>query len=268
MLQVVFADYEGTSSQTALQRAPQQSINTQGTAGEALHTELSQMQLQDSQQQQQQQQNQQPMIQPQRWNVMFCKWQPRCSGKLRAQAVIAHTGDASAIVWNLEPGTAGTLTAPHGACKVFKDVDMYMQGLLVLVTVMELDPCDVINTKWEKLPYGIGSNTIVFPKPGTLSLIDHLILTRRDMPVMQLLSGPRSCLVLPGCVGSALHPQFQAPLIQVLELPSAFSSGKGTQLVCWVVQSRWWWVGQDRAWRPCRTPSCTPLLLAGWGRAK
>ena len=113
MLQVVFADREGTTAQTALQRAPQQSIAPQGTAGQALQTELSQMQLQDTQQQQQQ-----PMIQPQKWNVMYCEWQPRCSGKLRAQAVIAHTGDTSAIVWNLEPETAGMLTAPHGACKV------------------------------------------------------------------------------------------------------------------------------------------------------
>ena len=47
------------------------------------------------------------MIQPQKWNVIYCEWQPRCSGRLKAQAVIAHTGDTSAIVWNLELGMGG-----------------------------------------------------------------------------------------------------------------------------------------------------------------
>ena len=122
VLQVVLADREGTSAQTALQRAPQQGIATQGSAEQTLHTELSQMQLQDSNpQQHQQQQQQQLVIQSHKWNVMYCQWQPRCAGKLRAQAVITYTGDTSAIVWNLEPGAGGmpVIALSHGTCKVF-----------------------------------------------------------------------------------------------------------------------------------------------------
>lgn len=98
LLQVVFADRDGTSAQTALHHPPYQGQQTEGTTGQALHTHQSQ---------QQQLQQQQLMLQPQQWSVVYCKWQPHCSGRLTAQAVIAHTGDTSAIVWDLDTGMGG-----------------------------------------------------------------------------------------------------------------------------------------------------------------
>ena len=158
VLQVVFADREGTSAQVALQQTPQQSINAQGTSKQALTTDLAQMQLQDSQpnqqqqrQQQQQQQQEQLVIQPQKWNVMYCKWHPRCSGMLTAEAVIAHTGDTSAIVWSLEQGNAGMPTPGpsrmvHTKCWVGK---MYVQGLLVCIVMRILAASSIATTTSE-----------------------------------------------------------------------------------------------------------------------
>ena len=99
LLQVVFADREGTSAQTALhhQGIPLQR-EAQQTQNSNVHPE---------QQLQQQHQQQQVLLQPQKWNVLYVRWQPRCSGQLKAQAVIASTGEKSAIVWSLEPGTTG-----------------------------------------------------------------------------------------------------------------------------------------------------------------
>jgi len=98
LLQVAFADREGTSTQTALHHPAHQSGQAQGTTEQTLHPQQSQSQ---------QQEQQQVVLQPQKWSVVYCIWQPRCSGRLTAQSVIAHTGDASAVVWNLDLGMGG-----------------------------------------------------------------------------------------------------------------------------------------------------------------
>lgn len=82
LLQVVFLDSEGTYPQAAQQQEEQPSLQRPG----AQH---------------------QLTLHPHKWVTAFVEWKPRRPGRLKAQAVIAHTGDSSAITWSLEHVSPG-----------------------------------------------------------------------------------------------------------------------------------------------------------------
>ncbi|KAL0042524.1 hypothetical protein WJX79_002345 [Trebouxia sp. C0005] len=76
-LEVVFVDSEGTYPQAAQQQEEQAAHQRPGA-------------------------QQQLMLPPRKWVTAFVEWKPRRPGRLKAHAVIAYTGDSSAISWSLE----------------------------------------------------------------------------------------------------------------------------------------------------------------------
>lgn len=81
-LQVVFVDSEGTYPQAAQQQEEQAAHQRPGA-------------------------QQQLMLPPRKWVTAFVEWKPRRPGRLKAHAVIAYTGDSSAISWSLEHVSPG-----------------------------------------------------------------------------------------------------------------------------------------------------------------
>jgi len=81
-LQVVFLDSEGTYPQAAQQQDEQATLQQPGA-------------------------QQRLVLHPQKWVTAFVEWKPRRPGRLKAQAVIAYTGEASAILWSLEHVSPG-----------------------------------------------------------------------------------------------------------------------------------------------------------------
>lgn len=92
VLQVVFSDNEGSYAQAAQQQQPAQE---------------SEAQTQPPSVQQQQ------TLHPQKWSTVFVNWRPRRPGKVKAQAVVAYTGDTSAMVWSLDHMSPGRLLLRH-----------------------------------------------------------------------------------------------------------------------------------------------------------
>ncbi len=82
LLQVVFLDSEGTYPQAAQQQEEQAAQQQPGA-------------------------QQQLMLHPHKWVTALVEWKPRRPGRLKAQAVIAYTGDSSAILWSLEHVSPG-----------------------------------------------------------------------------------------------------------------------------------------------------------------
>ncbi len=82
LLQVVFLDSEGTYHQAAQQQEEQAAQQRPGA-------------------------QQQLTLHPHKWVTAFVEWKPRQPGRLKAQAVIAYTGDSSAISWSLEHVSPG-----------------------------------------------------------------------------------------------------------------------------------------------------------------
>lgn len=76
-LEVVFLDGEGTYSHAAQQQEEPASLQRPGA-------------------------QQQLTLHPHKWATALVEWKPRRPGRLKAQAVIAYTGDSSAISWSLE----------------------------------------------------------------------------------------------------------------------------------------------------------------------
>lgn len=81
-VKVVFLDKEGTYHQAAQQQEEQAALQQPGA-------------------------QQQLTLHPQKWVTAFVEWRPRRPGRLKAQAVIAYTGDSSAISWSLEHVSPG-----------------------------------------------------------------------------------------------------------------------------------------------------------------
>lgn len=96
LLQVVFLDGEGTYSHAAQQQEEPASLQRPGA-------------------------QQQLTLHPHKWATALVEWKPRRPGRLKAQAVIAYTGDSSAISWSLEH-------VSPGVCVWFQNMSEQIDG--------------------------------------------------------------------------------------------------------------------------------------------